>query len=1289
MSVENMSGRFSLRSHAAGGVGAVIRPHSACDEKTVMESLVHFLQDVVSSGAESTTSSKSTKVEGDAILWARFETSDLNELGVFDLDPSSGQNSDGKSGATFEAKPVPSLLLILGYANGAQIWSVASSGEAKELFSLKNGPIKALKLLPHPDCDPGISDRYSAKRPLVAISESTSPLNSNLKFVSLTTGEDVHAIAYKQPILDLLANRKVVVASFVEKFVVLDSSTLSHRFWVGSCFPSAGPNLNPIALSSRWLAYADTRFVSHHQSYGGVSSASGQSYTSTVISAAKSLSKGLTALGETVASSLSGGMSPTGVPLQHQQQPNRGSPSADGFGFGAQPLLEAPHVPGVVSVLDVTRVEEEKFGVTPDTSAIEGLVAHFLAHANEPIAALAWNQSGQLLFTADRLGHCFHIFKILSHPLSSSFAAVHHLYTLRRGETTSKVQDVAFSLDSRWVAVSTFRGTTHVFPITPYGGPVTSRTHLCSKVVNRASRFHKSAGIDEIDSLSSPHSPSSNPLLLGSSPSSATPHLSPEHHYHHHHVYHHSSHPHGNPRVAAPPSPNLVHSVAQIKQPLTLANAIPGSGGTNPAAGTKSGKSGNAPISTHHHHHHHQHHHGSQDHLDSAASICVATVFGKSRGWLGQHSTHSAVSESPFVDALFVMGWHGGLLEYILDPHPAGLPPPSPTSLLSSSPASDFPSKIADETRIEVVSSPRARWMLRRLPASPEFPPPLPAENPLLTAAQVAAATLKQNAKVKAASFTFSGGADRVPSGVSASSSGVFLGLRGPGDGERAGGESVKTAAALRRSSEGDSSLESDDDEDDGDDQWLSQVEMVTYEGPHRRLWMGPQFAFKVVNPATTSLTPSSSALFADVEPFVQGATIATLDQIKAKDEGAALIPGGATPWVGESHGFTVGPPVTGGAAPCHASAGRFDSLMLDVNLESLKVSEDRSNPVDMPPSASGKGRRRPRTTSNKSDSSEFRRRNNSGNDSSLGSGSANVVEVFGSWPDSARPEMSLGAGVGIDVIGEEISDAAGMPQIGAAASEGGQEKLLQESLADAMLEAALGVSGSGGGFGGELDHAMQESSGGGSSQDASGEFFIASEDLVLDSHEIRVDDVETYVDPPSPPHSPPPPPPPLLKEEDFDETYGKGFSLSNEEPFSLTMESAIDKAVLEEDSLVNAITSSMEDSDGKTQLNETKRESEGAEEGAEEEEKTPFDEKSDSTEKERTPTEKDKTPLEKKKTPTEREKTPTEKEKTPTEEESVSASGERGSLSNEVDPNDVPFVGATSGKKKGKKKKK
>ena len=114
---------------------------------------------------------------------------------------------------------------------------------------------------------------------------------------------------------------------------------------------------------------------------------------------------------------------------------------------------------------------------------------------------------------------------------------------------------------------------------------------------------------------------------------------------------------------------------------------------------------------------------------------------------------------------------------------------------------------------------------------------------------------------------------------------------------------------------------------------------------------MGPQFAFKVVNPSTTSLTPSSSALFADVEPFTQGATIATLD------DGAAC----SEPVLG-GRAFPTGPAAMGGAAPAHASAGRYDSLMLDVNLESLKLTEEsggRSNPVDMP---SIKGRKWIRT---------------------------------------------------------------------------------------------------------------------------------------------------------------------------------------------------------------------------------------------------------------------------------------------------------------------------------------
>lgn len=38
---------------------------------------------------------------------------------------------------------------------------------------------------------------------------------------------------------------------------------------------------------------------------------------------------------------------------------------------------------------------------------------------------------------------------------------------------------------------------------------------------------------------------------------------------------------------------------------------------------------------------------------------------------------------------------------------------------------------------------------------------------------------------------------------------------------------------------------------DDNDNKWLSQVEIITHAGPHRRLWMGPQFTFKTHNTNT------------------------------------------------------------------------------------------------------------------------------------------------------------------------------------------------------------------------------------------------------------------------------------------------------------------------------------------------------------------------------------------------------------------------------------------------------
>ncbi len=51
-------------------------------------------------------------------------------------------------------------------------------------------------------------------------------------------------------------------------------------------------------------------------------------------------------------------------------------------------------------------------------------------------------------------------------------------------------------------------------------------------------------------------------------------------------------------------------------------------------------------------------------------------------------------------------------------------------------------------------------------------------------------------------------------------------------------------------------------------DEWIKQIDVSTHIGPHRRLFMGPQFVFKTFNSnlTTTKLTSNSSSVISDVE---------------------------------------------------------------------------------------------------------------------------------------------------------------------------------------------------------------------------------------------------------------------------------------------------------------------------------------------------------------------------------------------------------------------------------------
>lgn len=441
---------------------------------------------------------------------------------------------------------------------------------------------------------------------------------------------------------------------------------------------------------------------------------------------------------------------------------------------------------GVVTIIDTMKIGSGEFCVQEDDHDGGGIVAHFPAHAGQPLSAMSFDPSGSLLLTADVLGHNFHVFHVLPHPICPSLSAIHHLYTLHRGDTTATVHGLAFSFDSRWVAVSTVRGTVHVFPITPYGGPITVRTHSSPRVVNRSSRFHTSAGLDDLDQASTPtgrHSPCNGTVPnVSCSPngsplsSTGTP-ISRD-------SLNLASSNNGlvNPRLPPLPHSYVTHPLAQIRTPTGPRCGGPCCTGSSQLSNKCNGRVG------------------------LEYSTGVAMTFAPSRGWLGgsPNITRSDPSKSSAADSLYILDLHGNLTEYVLEPHGVK------TTLKS------------DDTPLELTTTSRAQWTLTRCSSWPESKSPVVRDLSLLLR------RLKMN-----------------PSDHNG---------RTEKDGKKIALESESFFTFT-------SKQEANYDGCTADDQWLANIEMETHAAPHRRLWMGPQFAFKTYQPPGSSSASSTHSL--------------------------------------------------------------------------------------------------------------------------------------------------------------------------------------------------------------------------------------------------------------------------------------------------------------------------------------------------------------------------------------------------------------------------------------------
>lgn len=162
--------------------------------------------------------------------------------------------------------------------------------------------------------------------------------------------------------------------------------------------------------------------------------------------------------------------------VRELMQPEGGAQSANG-GPAPQPGAPPPGVPN----------EQEYAGTVIIRDVVtRNVVAQFRAHTS-PLSALAFDPSGTLVVTASVCGHSLNVFRITPqskgvNPSSlGSNGETHstaHLYRLHRGLTNAVIQDIRFSSDSEWVAVSTTRGTTHMYAVSRFGGHVGPSTHV-------------------------------------------------------------------------------------------------------------------------------------------------------------------------------------------------------------------------------------------------------------------------------------------------------------------------------------------------------------------------------------------------------------------------------------------------------------------------------------------------------------------------------------------------------------------------------------------------------------------------------------------------------------------------------------------------------------------------------------------------------------------------------------------------------------------------------------------
>lgn len=366
------------------------------------------------------------------------------------------------------------LLLVLGYTDGFQIWDLQDPANVHEICSKQDKAVVQARLLPIPLAPSGMAssmgfgsagaaaeaesqeqtdtggaspEASQVSQPPLPLGLASAPLMAYLhrgapalvRLFSLRHHDDVHLLRLTEPARCLQASRRYFAVGFARRVELYDALAFQALFSV-DCNPAAGQTF---ALGHRWLAY---NLVPQQppSASGSLGSAAGGLLVGGPQKLQSAVYDGLQHLGRGAQRAFDHILMP----------PPEGSEQ--------QPL--APAHGGIVAVRDAV------------TQRVIGRIEDHV----EPVEAMAWDPSGLQLVTGAALGHRVLVHRALlgseqalvmhdsaEGGLSLGSVVFQHIYTLSRGYTPAVISDISVSDDGQLVAVSSAKGTTHVYRLPP------------------------------------------------------------------------------------------------------------------------------------------------------------------------------------------------------------------------------------------------------------------------------------------------------------------------------------------------------------------------------------------------------------------------------------------------------------------------------------------------------------------------------------------------------------------------------------------------------------------------------------------------------------------------------------------------------------------------------------------------------------------------------------------------------------------------------------------------------